>query len=180
MELLRRTALPAILLATVTTTGAGQDADQSADENQCLACHGNQDVWEGETLHLLVTAADLQADVHWQRGLSCQDCHGGNAKTFNLREAHAIEDGFRAIQTPADVPAFCGHCHSDLEYMRRFQPSIQTDPVAEFITSVHGQWLRPKPERTHRRPRGDSDANRCPGAGHQCQRSDGCHAAGHQ
>ena len=39
--------------------------------NNCLLCHGNKDVWEGETLNRYVTEKDFHNDIHWQKGLRC-------------------------------------------------------------------------------------------------------------
>ena len=130
--------LPILL---ITTPAFAQDVDEVV-ETGCTTCHGDADLWEGETAHLLVKAEDLAADVHWQKGIRCHDCHGGNAETINLRQAHAEEDGFRRIDSPTDVATFCGHCHSDLEYMRRYQPTIDSDPVAVFLKGIHGQHLQ--------------------------------------
>ncbi len=142
MELLRKSLLGVILLSVVAVVAAAQETDEPTNLNQCFACHGNRDVWEQDTLHLYVTADHVQADIHWQKEILCHDCHGGNPDTVNLREAHAVEDGFRVVRSPADVAPFCGHCHSDLDYMRGFQPSIEHDPVADFWTGVHGQVLK--------------------------------------
>lgn len=142
MEWLLRSSLGAFLWSVVAVAAAAQETDESANPNQCFACHGNHDVWEQDTLHLYVTADHIQADIHWQKGILCHDCHGGNPNTVNLREAHAVEDGFRVVKSPADVAPFCGYCHSNLDYMRRFQPSVQHDPVADFWTSVHGKALQ--------------------------------------
>jgi predicted CXXCH cytochrome family protein len=111
-------------------------------ENNCILCHGNKDVWEGEQVKLCVTEADLARDIHWQKGLRCVDCHGGNPKTDDVREAHAEEDGFRAVKSPADVPDFCGKCHANIEYMRRYRASPRTDQLAEYWTSAHGKQLK--------------------------------------
>ena len=129
-------------VALAANRAAAQPADDSAAENQCILCHANPDVWEKETLHLFVTPKDLADDIHWQKGLKCQDCHGGNPDTTNLREAHAIEDGFRVIESPKDIPDFCGHCHADAEYMQRYQPAAKTDQAARFWNSVHGRHLK--------------------------------------
>ena len=67
----------------------------------CVMCHGTEDLWEGDTKHLYVPAEQLANDVHWKKGIHCQDCHGGNPEATELREAHAIEDGFRKIEKPA-------------------------------------------------------------------------------
>lgn len=139
MERALRNVLLVVLCALVANRATAQPASDSATENQCILCHANPDIWEKETLHLFVTPKDLADDIHWQKGLKCQECHGGNPETTNLREAHAIEDGFRVTEKPADIAGFCGHCHSDPKYMARFQPQFKGDPVAKFLGSVHGK-----------------------------------------
>jgi predicted CXXCH cytochrome family protein len=145
-------ALPGIL-ASVALIGIAAGAEMAPTakkaaapeppaENKCILCHGNKDVWEGEQLRLFISEADLAGDVHWQKGLRCQDCHGGNSRTEELRQAHAAEDNFRAVKSPKDIPEFCGKCHSNVEYMRRFQPSPRTDQLAEYWTSAHGLSLK--------------------------------------
>ena len=46
-----------------------------------------------------VTVKDVAGDIHWQKGLRCVDCHGGNAKTEEVNEAHAEQDGFRSLRS---------------------------------------------------------------------------------
>ena len=60
-------------------------------------------------------------DIHNQRGLSCADCHGDNPQPEKR-----------------DVAALCARCHSDPNYMRRFNPQMRVDQFAEYQTSVHG------------------------------------------
>lgn len=116
-----------LMLCVITWLAAGKSLwaadDVPPQENRCIECHGARDLWEGETLHLLVTLENIAADIHWQKGIRCVDCHGGNPNTVELREAHAIEDGFRKVETPADIPGFCGHCHANAQYMQGFQPT---------------------------------------------------------
>ncbi len=50
--------------------------------------------------------------------------------------------GFRGVPAAGDVPALCGRCHSDIEFMRAYQPRIPTDQVSQYFTSVHGQKLK--------------------------------------
>jgi hypothetical protein len=138
--LFRRT--PWLLCFTSLALPAGAWDDPLTEDNSCVLCHGDQYLWDSDTGHLFVTPEDLADDIHWQIGLRCHDCHGGNPGTLNLREAHAIEDGFRAIGTPADIPAFCGHCHSDEQYMKQANPDARNDVVARFLDSVHGRHLQ--------------------------------------
>jgi cytochrome b subunit of formate dehydrogenase len=82
--------------------------------------------------------------VHWKSGVNCHDCHGGNAASFNVPEAHSAEtDGADAKVLPfrpalseqvrslkgleAQVQA-CGHCHQR--------------EVESYLASVHGHGLR--------------------------------------
>ena len=60
-------------------------------------------------------------DIHNQRGVSCGDCHGDNPQPKK-----------------SEVAPLCARCHSDPNYMRRFNPQIRVDQFAEYQTSVHG------------------------------------------
>ena len=120
--------------------------------NQCLKCHENGDVWDAEKVRLHVAEANLAGDIHWQKGLRCADCHGGNPATEEVNEAHAVEDGFRSLRSlPKDytkppegakVVELCGNCHANIEYMKRYQPSPRSDQLAEYWTSGHGKALK--------------------------------------
>ena len=116
--------------------------DEPPADNMCIQCHGTEEIWDANTRHLFVPAASLASDIHWQKGLLCQDCHGGDATTTDLRSAHAIEVGFHKINTPADIPNFCGRCHSDGEYMKKYRQDAPLDTVDKFWNSVHGQNLK--------------------------------------
>jgi predicted CXXCH cytochrome family protein len=35
----------------------------------------------------------------------------------------------------------CGSCHSDAQFMKRYNPSLRVDQVAEYVTSDHGRRL---------------------------------------
>lgn len=106
-----------LLTATVVSAGhsfAAQPAAESPLErgdNFCVKCHGDASNWEADTLHLHVTADTLADDIHWQKGLRCHDCHGGDPTSFDPQRAHAVEVGFRKVETAADSTVFCGHCH---------------------------------------------------------------------
>ena len=116
-------------------------AQVNLEENQCVLCHGMEDIWDEKTKHLFVRSEDLADDVHWKKGIFCQDCHGGNARTTDLRAAHAIEDGFRKIDKRSDEPAFCGHCHANADYLKSVSSRSPATVVGDFLASVHGRNL---------------------------------------
>ena len=81
-------------------------------------------------------------------GLSCHDCHGGNPDPalfedyVGAKDESFVANPYRGRPEAADVPGFCGTCHSNATYMRRFGPSISVGQEAEYWTSQHGQGLR--------------------------------------
>ena len=113
-----------------TAEKAGEEL--AAKPNNCLLCHGNKDVWEGDQLRLYVTEKDFHSDVHWGKGLRCANCHGGNPAAEQVNEAHAQEDGFRSLRLlrsdgtkdfrkPPDrakVVELCGECHANIQFMK--------------------------------------------------------------
>ncbi len=49
--------------------------------------------------------------------------------------------GFRGKIQRHQIPELCGHCHSDSSFMRKYNPSLRTDQLAQYRTSVHGKRL---------------------------------------
>ncbi|HUZ46581.1 MAG TPA: cytochrome c3 family protein [Terriglobia bacterium] len=110
-------------------------APASAQKDSCVACHSNLPGEYGRPAKL------FSSDIHHQAGLSCADCHGGD-RTDDSMNAMSPAKGFRGVPAKAQVPQFCGRCHSDPSYMRKFNPSLRTDQVSEYFTSVHGKRLK--------------------------------------
>jgi predicted CXXCH cytochrome family protein len=113
-------------------------------DNMCIMCHTSNDTFAEDKYHFHLES--IQNDVHWQKGLRCQDCHGGDPTMLDPK-AHQAKDDFHTVNrdgrlSPADVPDFCGRCHSNIEYMRHFNPSPRTDQLAEYWTSGHGKHLK--------------------------------------
>lgn len=100
----------------------------------CVACHADK-------------SGKFHDDVHAQAGLSCHDCHGGNPAAAADDMAAAMDpkfaaNPFRPAPKRAQIPEFCGRCHSSADYMKRFNPAARVDQVTEYWTSVHGQRLK--------------------------------------
>ncbi len=126
---------------TEKTRPAAEKTEPLPEEYSCTFCHADKETFFDDTQHLLVTEQDLVSDIHWQEGLRCHDCHGGNPKLDEYVD-HREDPGFRGPASPADIPKFCGHCHSNLEYMRHYSPSARTDQEMEYWTSGHGKRLK--------------------------------------
>jgi predicted CXXCH cytochrome family protein len=122
----------------------GQKSNQSAADlpadYSCYVCHKKGgEMWaEGTPIadeHVLAN------DLHWKKGLRCHDCHGGSP-TLDGFKNHRDDPTFRSAHSRELIPTLCGHCHSDIAYMRRYNPSARTDQEAEYWTSGHGRRLK--------------------------------------
>jgi len=106
--------------------------EMGALETSCVTCH--KELGGEQTEH-------LDIDVHFANGLSCHNCHGGNpAAGFDgdPEAAHDVKMGWHR-PTRLQVPDFCGKCHSDATFMKKYNPQTRTDQLSEYRTSVHGQ-----------------------------------------
>lgn len=130
------TAVALLLLGSAPVLGAPA-------ATSCTACHSDPGMFEGDALEI---PAAFGHDVHGQVGLSCHDCHGGNPDPALREDPSAMDPGFapnpyRGVPSRGDIPAFCGRCHSDPAYMRRFRPDLRVDQEREYRTSHHGTAL---------------------------------------
>ncbi len=99
----------------------------------CLKCH--QDSEDPVT-------TDWKNDVHAKAGIGCEMCHGGNPNTDDMDEAKSPKSGFKGVPKRADIPEFCGRCHSDAAFMKKYTPLLAVDQLAQYRTSIHGQRIR--------------------------------------
>jgi cytochrome c3-like protein len=102
------------------------------EQNTCLVCHGALDP------PLQVTEQQFVSDIHAQKGLTCASCHGGDPTKADM-EAMSKAAGFRGKIERKNVPELCGRCHSDAAFMRNYNPSLRTDQLSQYKTSVHGR-----------------------------------------
>jgi len=89
---------------------------------------------------LQVKAEQFAQDIHSQKGLTCASCHGGDPTKADM-DAMSKAAGFRGKIERSQIPELCGRCHSDAAFMRQYNPSLRTDQLAQYKTSVHGQRL---------------------------------------
>ncbi len=107
---------------------------EAAQKDFCIECHKSLDGSAGR-----LPADKIEGDVHFKRGLSCSDCHGGDPTKEDFTEAKDPAKGFIGKPKRSDIPNFCGKCHADPAYMRRFNPNIKTDQLTKYNESQHGK-----------------------------------------
>ncbi|MFQ5543369.1 MAG: hypothetical protein ACE5FY_03340 [Nitrospiria bacterium] len=50
--------------------------------------------------------------------------------------------GYIGVPTRNEIPQFCARCHSDPNYMHRFNPRMSTDQFERYRSSTHGKLLQ--------------------------------------
>ena len=117
-------------------------------QNNCVLCHSDATSQSPEDLFsptskpgTHMSLKEVVEDVHFERGLSCAGCHGGDP---SAEMGHAFvkewpESGRE--KNRAWVVQFCARCHSDPAFMHQFNPSLPTDQLTKFKDSPHGQTL---------------------------------------
>ena len=103
-------------------------------QNTCLDCHGGLDP------PLQVTEQQFSSDIHSKKGLTCASCHGGDPTKADM-DAMSKAAGFRGKILRSQIPELCGRCHSDAAFMRKYNPSLRTDQLSQYKTSMHGKLL---------------------------------------
>ncbi len=115
----------------------GQSTDDSQNsskyQDECIKCHIEND---------MMPEHYTENDIHWQRGLSCAGCHGGDPKEIDEEKAMSKRNGFVGVPDKKEIPRFCGKCHSNLTEMQLYQARIPTDQESQYYVSKHGQQLK--------------------------------------
>jgi hypothetical protein len=106
-----------------------------ATKNSCLDCHAALPEPLG------IAQEKFSQDIHAQKGLTCTDCHGGDATNDDSDKAMSRSAGWKGHIDHQQVPQLCGSCHSDPAFMRKFNPGLRTDQLGQYHTSVHGLRL---------------------------------------
>jgi len=116
-------------------------ASASAKTSSCVSCHTSSD-WVSDTT---VVAMFQAGDIHSERGIDCEDCHGGDpTKGFAEGDPDLAMDPAKGYKPPPDkagIPVFCSRCHSDIEFMKNYNPALPTNQLELYKTSVHGKLL---------------------------------------
>ena len=122
-------------IAVYSLVSSGKTSAQSG--SSCINCHSTL-----PDHRLSDPVSSFDHDIHKAKGLSCNDCHGGNPARDDMAGAKDKMYGYFGKPTAEQIPAFCGKCHSDANLMKKFNPSLRVDQVQEYFTSVHGHRLQ--------------------------------------
>ena len=136
MAILRNKLGPFVVIMCLSAAGLALLASQPAQAqstNSCLDCHGALPDALG------VSPEKFSQDIHAQKGLTCASCHGGDPTSIDPDQAMSKKAGWKGKIQRKQIPQLCGTCHSDAAYIRQFNPSLRTDQLAQYRTSVHGQ-----------------------------------------
>ncbi len=102
----------------------------SAADDQCLKCH--------ETIGDNPSAL-FKHDIHFKRGISCADCHGGNPHLEDMEKAMDKKAGFEGVPKGDDISRVCAGCHSNPEQMKKYGSSLPANQLQNLLSSVHGK-----------------------------------------
>jgi nitrate/TMAO reductase-like tetraheme cytochrome c subunit len=94
-------------------------AGEQIQESACIECHSYK-LKPGNVPQF------LQMSMHYQNGISCHDCHGGDPKDPSMAMSH--DRGFMGAPEYKEVPAFCGKCHIRI--------------LESYLDSGHGEALK--------------------------------------
>ena len=87
------------------------------DFNACVLCHGTPEFWDGDRQRLFISKEQLAEDAHFQAGVRCHECHGGDRTSFDEPEAHSTKvdrPGVTPFRFPsAEVQKSCLRCHEE-------------------------------------------------------------------
>src|SRR5262245_40020710 len=118
----------------------GSPGDQPAPPapaSSCMRCHEEFETEPKDPVRL------FRADIHFEKGLSCHNCHGGDPTmgidVGSVEDAKSRAKGFIGRPARSKVVTLCASCHSNLEFMRRFNPQVRVDQYVEYKTSRHGK-----------------------------------------
>ena len=112
---------------------APAQATVSPAQSTCVTCHLDMGAPYAEPAKLSAQ------DIHFQKGLSCNSCHGGDPTKTDSEESMDPRKGFVGKPARKQIGSFCAACHAKLDFMRKYNPQARVDQYSEYLTSVHGK-----------------------------------------
>jgi hypothetical protein len=132
-EQARNLLFPLLTLMCLSTLAvSAQSPPPAPPTDSCLSCHS---VLGDEP------SKNFVDDIHHLRGLTCAACHGGDPTLDDMEKSMSRARGYRGVPKRNEIPQLCARCHSDAAFMRAYNPSLRTDQLQQYHTSVHGRRL---------------------------------------
>jgi len=132
--------MPTLLLLTVLTL-LSPGLLLAQQESRCASCHFANPNSPGE-YHLSL----WERSAHARNGVGCEECHGGNADTFELFQAHQDILNARNPSSPVhrnNIVRTCGTCHTgqfvEFQRSRHYELVQEGDPAAPVCTICHDE-----------------------------------------
>jgi predicted CXXCH cytochrome family protein len=118
-----------IYIAAIIMMACGSTTSASAKDN-CFSCHQTTGDKPSEL---------FQHDIHFQKGITCAGCHGGNANAEDMEQAMDKKVGFIGIPKGDDISKVCAACHASPEKMKSFDSTLPTNQWELLQSSVHAK-----------------------------------------
>jgi len=120
--------------AVMWALAVGAASAAGPPQSTCVQCHSY--AVRGAWLNMV---PQWKSSIHAAEGVGCNDCHGGNPRATDFKQAMYNVPGFTARWAKRDIPAMCARCHANPVRMRPY--SIPTDQYSQYQQSVHGRRL---------------------------------------
>jgi predicted CXXCH cytochrome family protein len=111
----------------VAITAAPRLLAQQSKPNGCATCHATL-----SSAPLSAPVSAVNGDVHYQAGVRCADCHGGNAAAGDAAAAHDVAHGFRGKPTGAVI---CASCH--VLIAEKFKSGVHAEIFEKSCVECH-------------------------------------------
>ena len=122
---MKKTTAALILICSISLSGY-----TPSDNDECLNCH---DALGDKPSQL------YKNDIHYLKGISCSACHGGDNKTDDIDVAMSKNAGFIGIPKGNGISERCSTCHSNPEFMKKYNSHLQVNQMNLLTNSVHGR-----------------------------------------
>ena len=124
--------------------GASGSGSATAQTNMCVDCHRRVETMRAFPVWARDQITHWYGAVHGRMGVTCEQCHGGDARAVDKDEAHQGVVSPRNPRSPLsyrNVPELCGKCHGDV--YRQFTQSshyqvLKAEHLAPSCTTCHG------------------------------------------
>ncbi len=106
-------------------------------DDQCVSCH--EAIGDDAALK-------FKDDIHFKKGISCADCHGGDNRSDDQEIAMGTKNFIGAPKGNL-ISDVCAKCHSSRETMKKYGSDLPVNQFSQLESSVHGKFSTDGKER---------------------------------